>query len=166
MFANSSRAQASAIRFRRCHLASRQNRSAATEPASGHAPSQSIGGQVWSGSGHAAKARLLALDGLFNSRLPIIISPDRRPDPAKGTWEINPAMKRISAPTMIEDGRLSGNESAARWFDETARHQFLRECELEGLITERAAYGPFGHLSSLHAHRTKLADQPRSATAL
>jgi hypothetical protein len=90
----------------------------------------------------------LALDGLFNSRLPIIISPDRRPDPAKGTWEINPAMKRISAPTMIEDGRLSGNELAARWFDETARHQFLRECELEGLITERTAYGPFGYLTS------------------
>ena len=117
-------------------------------------------------SGRAAKASLLALDGLFNSRLPIIISPDRRPDPAKGTWQINPAMKRISAPTMIEDGRLSGSEPAARWFDETARHQFLRECELEGLITERTAYGPFGYLSSLHAHRTKLADQPRSATSL
>jgi hypothetical protein len=41
-------------------------------------------------SGRAAKASLLALDGLFNSRLPIIISPDRRPDPAKGTWQINP----------------------------------------------------------------------------
>jgi hypothetical protein len=40
---------------------------------------------------------------------------------------------------MIEDGRLSGSEPAARWFDETARHQFLRECELEGLITERTA---------------------------
>jgi hypothetical protein len=40
-------------------------------------------------SGRAAKASLLALDGLFNARLPIIISPDRRPDPAKGTWEIN-----------------------------------------------------------------------------
>ena len=114
----------------------------------------------------AAKARLLALDGLFNSRLSIIISPDRRPDPAKGISEINPAMKRISAPTIIEDGRLSGNEPAARWFDETARHQFLRECELEGLITERTAYGPIGYLSSLHAHRTKLADQPRSASAL
>jgi hypothetical protein len=84
-------------------------------------------------------------------------------------------MKRTSAPTMIEDGRLSGNEPAARWFDETARHQFLRERELEGLITERTAYGPFGYLSSLHAHRTKLAlhahrtklaDQPRSATSL
>ena len=68
-------------------------------------------------------------------------------------------MKRISAPTMIEDGRLSGSEPAARWFDETARHQFLRECELEGLITERTAYGPSDYLSSLHAHRTKLADQ-------
>jgi hypothetical protein len=212
MFANSSRAQASAIRFQRCHLDSRQNR--ATEPASGHAPSQSLGSTCWtnfephghfavgqrplatpakmltigqgpladknpkpmttrathssrlSGSGRAVKARLLALDGLFNSRLPIIISPDRRPDPAKGTWQINPAMKRISAPTMIEDGRLSGNEPAARWFDETARHQFLRECELEGLITERTAYGPFGYLSSLHARRTKLADQPRSTTSL
>ena len=49
-------------------------------------------------------------------------------------------MKRTSAPTMIEDGRLSGNEPAARWFDETARHQFLRECELEGLITERTRW--------------------------
>ena len=102
----------------------------------------------------------------FNSRLPIIISPDRRPDPAKGTCQINPAMKRMSAPTMIEDGRISGNEPAARWFDETARHQFLRECELEGLITEKTAYGPFGYLSSLHARRIKLAEQPRSATSL
>src|SRR5206468_11275448 len=101
-----------------------------------------------------------APDGLFYSRPSIIMSPDRRPDPAKGISEINPAMKRISAPTIIEDGRLSGNEPAARWFDETARHQFLRECELEGLITERTAYGPIGYLSSLHAHRTKLADQP------
>ena len=51
-------------------------------------------------------------------------------------------MKRISAPTMIEDGRLSGNEPAARLFDETARHQFVRECELEGLITQRMAVYP------------------------
>jgi hypothetical protein len=64
-FANSSRAQASAIRFQWCQLVSRQNRSAATEPASGHALSQSLGSTCWTKLGglitHRGTAAVTAL---------------------------------------------------------------------------------------------------------
>jgi hypothetical protein len=107
-----------------------------------------------------------------------MISPARRPDPAKETWEerlvtktkatgtINigkylprKVMKRQSddrpdatinrdSPTPIEDTQLSAanlpdcaadepfrgsNAPAGKIFDERARRQFVRECQVEGL---------------------------------
>jgi hypothetical protein len=56
---------ASAIRFQWCQLVSHQNRSAATEPASGHALSQSLGSTCWTKLGglitHRGTAAVTAL---------------------------------------------------------------------------------------------------------